>query len=172
MSYQPRLRFEQRGITGGVVFDGDHSIAEIQALRLYNVLFKPSRERRVWPAISRTGSGGGGQSSRIIGTSVPLPLYWEQYANHQHPERNAGSHGRLECVSDSESRISLKIESASHSREVESRYLVDLSYSERLDSFVFDVRCRLDIPEGKQWRVTHNPSHGELEFCNLWGPIR
>ncbi len=71
-------------------------------------------------------------------------------------------------MSSAPSKISLKIESASHSREVTSRYLLDVSYSEQLGSYVFDFRCRLSVPEGKRWLVTHNPSHGELEFCNFW----
>jgi len=144
MTHQPRFRFEQRDQTGGIVFDGANPIAEIRDLRLCNV------------------------ASICIGEDVPLPLYWQQYANHRHPERNAGSHGRLECVSSSASKISLKIESASHSREVTSRYLLDIYFSEQDGSYVFDFRCRLFVPEGKRWQVSHNPSHGELEFCNLW----
>ncbi|MFC2085906.1 hypothetical protein ACFLRO_01695 [Bacteroidota bacterium] len=149
MTHQPLFRFEQRDQTGGVVFDGANPIAEIRELRLCNVVFRP-------------------QGRLIIGEDVRLPLYWEQYANHQDPERNAGSHGRLKYVSGSASRISLRIESASHSREVTSRYLLDVSHSEQDGSYVFDFRCRLDVSEGKQWHVSHNPSHGELEFCNLW----
>ncbi|MEZ4697398.1 MAG: hypothetical protein R2832_13355 [Rhodothermales bacterium] len=149
MNDRPGFRFEQQGPTGGIIFDGDDPIAEIRDLRMCRV--KPKRDGQV-----------------MIGEDVPLPLYWEQYADHQHPERNAGSHGRLDCVLESLSRISLKIESASHSREVTSQYLVDVLYSEELGSYVFDIKCRLTVPDGKTWLVTHNPSHGELEFCNFW----
>ncbi len=149
MSHQTDLRFEQTGKASGILFDGNESIAEIRDLRLCNIRFRP---------------GG----KRLIGDDVPLPLYWEQYANHQHPERNAGSHAEIRCVSQSPDHLTVECSGASASLEVASTYNIEVSYSVETDSYVFDFRCALSVAPGKSWRVTRNDSHGELEFCNLW----
>jgi hypothetical protein len=149
MRYHPDFHLKQTDKSNAVILDGKNVVAEIRGLCLCNVVFRP-------------------QGRPLIAEDVPLPLYWEQYSNHQHPERNTGSHGHLECTLNSQSKVSLKIESASYSREVVSCYELECSFSEKTFSYAFDIRCMLRVPDGKRWHVSFNPSHGELEFCNLW----
>lgn len=134
--------------TSGSIYYNDDLIASIRDLRLCNVRFKPN-------------------GALLIGENVALPLYWEQYANHRHPERNTGSHGLIECM-EAGDRLVLKIIGESFSREVRSEYIVRLR-SEK-EKFVYHFDAALRVNEGKQWLVTPNRSHGELEFCHLWSP--
>jgi len=149
MSHVTDFRFIQTGKSSGILLDGNDSIAEIRSLRLLNVRFRP---------------GG----TRLISKDVPLPLYWQQYSNHQHPERNAGSYGEMRCLSQGSDRIILECTGASQSREVKSVYVVDVSYSGEMQSYLFSCSSELSVAPGKTWRVTRNASHGELEFCNVW----
>src|SRR5512140_2876830 len=99
---------EKTGTASLRISDGQELVCEIRDLRLQNVRLRP-----------------GGR--RLIGEEVPLPLYWEQYANHEHPERNSGSHGSLRVASEDPDRIVIECTSATRSRSVLSHYLVALS---------------------------------------------
>ncbi|HEX9974689.1 MAG TPA: hypothetical protein VGD14_21675, partial [bacterium] len=96
-----------------------------------------------------------------------MPLYWWQYANHQHFERNAGSNGRLSIVKQNEDEIVFRCESQNQSGSAVSQYEVNVNYSSEMHSYVYAITATLVIPDGKNWVVTPNPSHGEIEFCNF-----
>ena len=140
---------ERTGIASLVVYDESRAICEIRDLRLQGV------------RLQRDGA-------TIIGEEVPLPLYWEQYANHEDPERNSGSHAWVRVMESGEDRVLLECTGATHSRSVLSQYLVTLTRTETLQAYVFDIHAALRVGAVRTWQVTPNPNHGELEFCNFW----
>jgi len=99
---------------------------------------------------------------------VPLPLFWWQYANHQHPERNTGSNPRIVLLSQTPDALEFRCTSANASGSAVSEYRLRLTYSYERASYVYHIECTLRIPQTKSWTVTPNPAHGEVEFCNLW----
>ncbi len=131
------------------IFDGRDPVCEIRDLRLQDVRLRP-----------------GGRV--LIGEEVPLPLYWEQYANHEHPERNSGSHGSVRVIEESPDRIVIECTGATRSRSVLSQYLLALSRGADSNAYIVDIQAVLRIADGAGWEVTYNPHHGELEFCNFW----
>ncbi|MCI0496081.1 hypothetical protein L0Z72_13835, partial [candidate division KSB1 bacterium] len=131
------------------LFDGEEKIAEIDDLKFCNVRLQP-------------------HGRIIIGASVPMPLFWWQYANHQHPERNAGSNGKLSIIKQDKNEIIFCCDSQNQSGSALSHYEVGVKFSPEIQSYAFSITAKLIIPEGKEWQVTHNPSHGEVEFCNFW----
>ncbi len=140
---------ERTGIASLMVHDEGRAICEIRDLRLQNV------------RLHRDGA-------IIIGEEVPLPLYWEQYANHEDPERNCGSRGWVRVTESEEDRILLECTGATLSGSVLSQYLVTLSRKDNPQAYVFDIHAALRVAAGRSWHVTPNPNHGELEFCNFW----
>lgn len=136
------------GPTSCQLFDGQRLIAEIRDLRLQNVRFRPA-----------------GQI--LIGSEVPLPLYWQQYADHENPERNAGAHARLRVLAATPAKLSIECTSSTLSGSVASRYKLTLAH-DPARGYRFRVAATLTVAAGKSWRVTRNPQHGELEFCTLW----
>lgn len=131
------------------IFDGTELVCEVRDLRLQNVRLRP-------------------RGRTLIGEEVPLPLYWEQYANHEHPERNAGSHGSVHLVEEGPDRITFECVGANRSRSALSNYLVGVSRRADLNAYVLDIGAELRIADGAEWQATFNPHHGELEFCNFW----
>lgn len=105
---------------------------------------------------------------RLIGEDVPLPLYWQQYAHHQHPERNAGSNGVVRVVGTDGESISIECTGTTASGSVWSRFLLTVHRRTEEGAYVFDLWATLQIPDDRVWLVTPNAHHGELEFCNLW----
>jgi len=146
---QPDLHIVPKGRSDAILYDCDEKIAEIHDLKFCNVRLQPS-------------------GRIIIGESVPMPLYWWQYANHQHPERNAGSNGKLSIVRQNKDEIIFQCESKNQSGSAVSKYEVKLNYSSEIQSYVYTIAATLVIPERKKWLVTPNPYHGEIEFCNFW----
>jgi hypothetical protein len=144
-----KFHIEQSDHASAILFDAEKTIAEIRDLQFCNVRLQPS-------------------SRIIIGESAPMPLYWWQYANHQHPERNAGSNGRLSINRQNKDEIIFGCESQNQSGSVLSHYDVKVNYSSEMQSYVYTIAATLVIPKGKEWEVTTNPSHGEVEFCNFW----
>jgi hypothetical protein len=104
----------------------------------------------------------------LIGTEVPVPLYWEQYANHEHPERNAGSHGALRVIHQSNGKVTIECLGATASGEATSRYLLSIERMQNPVTYLYDIQAFLRVAKQKTWLVTPNPHHGELEFCNFW----
>lgn len=145
---QTDLCIEQTGRADAILFDANEIIAEIHDLKLSNVRLQPS-------------------GRIIIGESVPMPLYWWQYANHQHPERNAGSNGRISIIKQNKDEISFRCQSQNQSGSAVSQYEVNVTYSYEIQSYVYTIAAKLVIPDGKNWVVTPNPSHGEIEFYNF-----
>lgn len=143
------LTAERTSETSLIICDGPETIAEIRDLRLCNVRFRP-----------------GGRI--LIGEEVPLPLFWQQYADHEDPERNAGSNGRLEIVETTGGGLTVVCRGSTVSESVES--VIDAVFDcDRLEGrYTIDIRATLRIMEGHTWRVTRNPHHGEVEFCNIW----
>lgn len=149
MNDNPQFHFHQTGAASGVVFDRSVPIAKIRDLRLCNVRFQ-------------------NDGPIIIGENVPTPLFWWQYAEHQNPERHCGSNGALRLLQQEPERIAFSCSGANASGSALSRYEIELTYSPKHRSYVFRIMAQLTIPAGKQYLVTPNPSHGELEFCNFW----
>ncbi len=143
------FRCLRTGPAGCRLYDGDVLIGEILGLRLTQARFR--RNGRV-----------------MIGSDVPLPLFWEQYINHQHSERNAGSHGVVRILREEDDRLLLHCEGSSGAREALSSFTVGWERGDDPASYVMHAEALLSVPEGNQWAVAHNPHHGELEFCNLW----
>ncbi len=140
---------EQTGRASAMLFDGDETIAEIRDLKFCNVCLKP-------------------HGKMIIGESVPMPLFWWQYANHQHPDRNTGSKGRLTIIKQDKDEIFFRCEGQNESGSAISQYEVSVKFSPAMQSYVFSITAKLVIPEGSEWLVTPNPNHGEIEFCNFF----
>jgi hypothetical protein len=143
------FRSLRTGPAGCRLYDGDVLIGEIRDLRLTQARFR--RDGRT-----------------MIGTDVPLPLYWEQYIHHQHRERNAGSHGVVRILREEDDRLLLHCEGSSGAREAVSSFTVGWERRDDPAAYVMHAEALLSVPEGRNWAVAHNPHHGELEFCNLW----
>jgi hypothetical protein len=143
------LSAEKIGNASVRIRDGEALVCEIRELRLQNVRFRP-----------------GGRL--LIGQEVSMPLFWEQYANHEHPERNSGSHGAVRIIEDGSDRVTIECAGATRSRSVLSKYVVSFCRQEELDRYIVDIQAELQVADGALWKVTYNPHHGELEFCNFW----
>ncbi len=143
------LSAEQTGPASAILRDGPEIFAEIRGLRLCNARFRP-----------------GGRD--LIGEEVPLPLYWMQYADHEDPERNAGSNGSLRILASGPERLEIECGGTTGSGSVLSRYLLTVRSEGDPPRYVYDVTAELTVATGHTWTVTPNPSHGEIEFCNFW----
>jgi hypothetical protein len=141
--------FQQTGPGDGRILHGNALVAEIRALQLCQVRF-----HQAGPV--------------IIDATVPIPLYWRQYMNYQDPERNGGYHGKLSIVQQGGDELILECRGENATASIKSRYRVRLTYSVEHASYVFRIEASLSVPLGQRWQVTRNPSHGEIEFCNLW----
>ncbi len=140
--------FQAEGPAGGKIFLRGECVAEIRDLRLANLRCAP-----------------GGRI--LVGESVPLPLYWQQYANHEDPERNAGSEPQLRLLAEGE-ELKLLCEGNNRSRAMHSSCILGIREDPAAGRIAYDVDAELAIPEGAVWSVTPNPSHGEIGFCDLW----
>jgi hypothetical protein len=142
-------RFEKTGIADGRIFIGNRCVAEIAAMQLCSLRLAP-----------------GGTS--ILARDVPLPLYWRQYAHHEDPRRNAGSLARVDQIGANEGGLVLGCEGTNSEGEIISRFTLGFSGDRDSGRYSAEIHALLDVAPGKSWKVTHNPSHGELEFCNFW----
>lgn len=149
MNDRSQFQFHQTGAASGFILDRGVQIAEIRDLRLCNVRFQ-------------------NDGPLIIGEDVETPLFWWQYADHQNPERLCGSNGKLRLLQEKPESVSFTCEGTNASGSALSRYEIELTYSTQQRSYVFRIVAQLTIPDGRQYLVTPNPSHGELEFCNFW----
>lgn len=149
MNYKPQFQIHKTGTASGLILDRGVQIAEIRDLQLCNVRFQ-------------------NDGPLVIGEDVPTPLFWWQYADHQNPERHCGSSGKLRLLHEEPERVIFVCEGANASGSALSRYEIELTHSPKHHSYVFRIAARLTIPDGKQYLVSPNPSHGELEFCNFW----
>lgn len=143
------LSAEQTSADSLTAFDDGAPVFAIRQLRLQNARFHP---------------GG----TLLIGSEVPLPLYWQQYANHEDPDRNAGSHGALRVLPGRPERLTIECLGTSASGEALSRYVLSLERRGNPARYLYDIRAELRIAAQTSWLVTPNPHHGELEFCNFW----
>ncbi|HMK38615.1 MAG TPA: hypothetical protein VK569_04685, partial [Bacteroidota bacterium] len=142
-------RFEKTGRAEGKIFIGEECVAEIAAMSLFNL---------------RLGPGG----ARIIGPDVPLPLFWRQYAHHEDPRRNGGSMAEVNQAGEEDGALQLRCEGTNAGAEIISIFTVGFSEDARSGGYRVDIHGLLEAAPGKRWSVTYNPSHGELEFCNMW----
>jgi hypothetical protein len=143
------LQIEQTDPASLLVRDDGDSVCEVRELKLQNVRLRP-----------------GGR--RIISDDVPLPMFWEQYANHQHPDKNAGSHGTARVLTSNGDNVVVECTGATATRNVLSRYVLTVSRVASPVSYIFEVEAMLKVQVGQTWHVTPNPQHGEVEFCNFW----
>ena len=132
-----------------VVNDGAQRVAEIRGLKLVSACFRP---------------GG----KMLIGETFPLFLFWMQYANHQEPERNAGTNGQIELITQEDSRLVLKCTGTTGSGSCRSSVELTIRRLEDPVRYVYSVRSSLDVRSDKGWLVTPNPTQGEVEFANVW----
>lgn len=143
------LSAKQTGPAGVIITDGTERIAEIRDLKLVFALFRP-----------------GGRA--LIGGTYPLPLYWIQYANHQDPERNAGTDASIRVISQISDEIILDCNGKTASRSCLSRMLLSIRRTTDPVRFTYSVDARLDVLSEHGWLVTPNPTQGEVEFANIW----
>jgi hypothetical protein len=143
------LHTEQTGIASLIARDGDEVVCEIHDLHLRNARFRS-------------------QGRRLIGADVPLPLFWQQYADHQHPERNAGSSPSLRVLKESGENITVECKGTTLSGNVISRCVLSVTRLTVPVTYIYEVSTHLHIPGNGTWLVTPNLQHGEVEFCNLW----
>lgn len=142
------LNVNASGPADVTIFDDGERIAEIRGLKLVFARFRP---------------GG----SALIAETVPMFLFWMQYANHQDPNRNAGTDGRIELVAQNEDEVVLKCFGTTASGACSSLVVLTIRRAKAPVRYVYSVLASLDIL-GDGWRVTPNPTQGEVEFCNLW----
>lgn len=141
------MRIEQTGPADCRIWDGEELVAEIRSLRL---------------KFFRTRKGG----DPIIGPVVPLPLYWQQYADHEHPERNLSSGAALAPGPSDEDSAVILCTGSTASGVARSSFRLEFSSAET--GYAMHVAAELTVPGASGWTVTPNPHHGELEFCTLW----
>jgi len=168
------LRIERTGPADCRMWADETLLAEVRDLRLTHL-----RLRKDAPP--------------VIGPEVPLPLFWEQYADHEHPERNASSNAAVTMISDGTDRTESSFARPGDERESTKR--VDREGTEGTAGILcrgtnasgsiqstfrlgFDetesgryellVHAHLEVVNQKGWLITPNPHHGELEFCNMW----
>jgi hypothetical protein len=99
---------------------------------------------------------------QLLDPHVPLPLFWEQYADHENPERNASSRGKIHLEEET-----LVCRGSTGSGSAISTFRLSF-LEESPAAFALVVDALLEIPDGPGWLITPNPHHGEIEFCNLW----
>jgi hypothetical protein len=142
-------RFEKTGEADGKIIIGGVCVAEIAAMALKNL---------------RLGRDGG----TIIGSDVPLPLYWRQYAHHEDPRRNGGINPRVNQVEGNEGEIFIRCEGTNSEGEIISLVTLGIAEDRPEGGYAVEIRGFLEVAPGKTWNVTYNPGHGEIEFCNIW----
>ena len=143
------LSVEQTGPADLIVFDNGAIVAEIRRLKLTCARFRP-----------------GGRS--LIGNVVPMPLYWMQYANHQDPERNAGSNGQVTLISSTPDAAVIECKGTTALGSCRSTFLVTIRGDQTSERYTYQVDAKLEVVAEKGWKVTSNPYQGEVEFANLW----
>ncbi|MEX2116442.1 MAG: hypothetical protein WEB37_06120 [Bacteroidota bacterium] len=131
------------------VFDDTERIAEIRGLKLVFAQFRP---------------GG----SALVAETVPVFLFWMQYANHQDPNRNVGTRGQVEVVSQKDDTVVLRCLGTTASGACLSTVALSIRRAKEPVRYIYTVQASLDIRSDEGWRVTPNPTQGEVEFCNLW----
>jgi hypothetical protein len=143
------LNARQTGPADFIVADGTEQIAEIRDLRLVFARFRP-----------------GGKT--LIGSTYPLPLYWMQYANHQDPERHAGTEASVRLASLNSDKIVLECSGKTASASCLSKFLLSIRRTTDPVRYTYSVDARLDVLSDRGWLVTPNPTQGEVEFANIW----
>jgi hypothetical protein len=132
-----------------IVFDDGEPVAEIQHLKL---------------AFARFRRGG----RALIGNVVPLPLYWMQYANHQDPERNAGTAARVTLVSATPEAVVAECTGTTGSGACRSTFVLTIRGDQHSGRYSHLIDAKLDVVSEQGWKATPNPTQGEVEFANLW----
>ena len=143
------LSAKQTGPADLIVSDDGQAIAEIRQLKLASARFR------------RDGRS-------LIGDVVPLPLYWMQYANHQDPERNAGTAALVALVSAKPDAVVLECTGTTGSGACRSTFVLSIRGDQRTGLYTYSIDAKLDVVSEQGWRVTPNPTQGEVEFVNLW----
>ena len=143
------LNVRQSGPANLAVLDDADQIAEISDLKLTSARFRPN-------------------GRALIGETVPLFLFWMQYANHEDPERNAGTGGQVEIVAQTPDEVVLKCSGKTASGACLSSVVLTIRRIQDPVRYVYSVHATLDVVSEQGWLVTPNPTQGEVEFANLW----
>ncbi|HSQ75919.1 MAG TPA: hypothetical protein VLT13_10200 [Bacteroidota bacterium] len=164
-----RLRVEPCGRADCRVRAGETLLAEIRDLRLCSLRLQED-------------------GPLIIGPDVPMPLFWEQYADHENPERNASSgavvsvgrdgdneltalhqpaHEPIPTGPEPEEPVCIVCRGTNSSGSIRSTFRLTFSRSIG-GEYQLSVHALLEVTGEEGWLITPNPHHGELEFCNIW----
>lgn len=141
--------YTQLGSTGARITAGDLVPCEIINLRLCHVRFAAN-------------------GAILIGGDVGIPLYWMQYANHQHPDRNAAARGMVKMERLEDNRLQVRATGSNLAGEIESTVLLTVEFDPATKTYTYRFDAALKILPGKAWLVTPDPDHGEVEFLNLY----
>jgi hypothetical protein len=143
------LNVKQTGPADLTVLDDADQIAEIRGLKLTSARFRPD-------------------GKALIGEIVPLFLFWMQYANHENPERNAGTGGRIEIVSQTPDEVVLRCQGTTASGACSSTVILTARRKRDPVRYVYSAQATLDVVSEQGWLVTPNSTQGEVEFANIW----
>jgi hypothetical protein len=143
------LTCEQTGESDLRIFWRGELVAEIQSLRLVFARFRPD-------------------GIPLIASTVPLSLFWMQYANHEDPDRNAGSHTQLRVAECRADRVLVECSGRTFSGACTSRVFLSVRATGLPLRFHYTIEASLKVVASSGWPVTPNPHHGEVEFANVW----
>lgn len=142
------LSFKSTAADSGRILLGSRCVAEIRELAL--VKFVP------WAgAVS------------LVGRDVGVPLLWQQYGNHQDPERSARYHRRLSLQKAGPGWLRLRAVGSTQSRSMTSTFELTFRVDAR-QRLSLHAAARLEVDPGDGWLVTPHADHGEVTFCTLW----
>ena len=137
------LRYVPTAPASGLILAGDEPAGEVRGMSLCGF---------------RLGPGSGG----VIGCDVPVPLYWRQYANHEDPDRNAGSFASVEAAGS----VTPSTQAVMTSAKPTTTIAGDTRRSGPLDS----RRCRSGMArlEGRAESLARNPDAPRNPFAKSW----
>ncbi len=146
--HTPRLSIEE--IESGLLLRDDRAcIAKVKNLQLFDIRFFPN-------------------SRPVVGQDIPVRMFWIQYANHQNPERNAGFYGKHRVLQASDDLLVFQCQGYNRSRSIKSIYTVRVGFCEKRNGYFYHVDAGLFVLKNRNWPVSYNPYHGEIEFCNFY----
>ncbi|MBI5647797.1 MAG: hypothetical protein HY962_12780 [Ignavibacteriae bacterium] len=104
----------------------------------------------------------------LLGTRLPVPLYWRQYHRHEEPGRSVSSAATVTQISQSAGSVSVRCEGRTPDGTVLSRVDLMLRADDRTGQFEYHVTAALEVDDGAEWSVSWHADHGDIEFLNLW----
>ena len=124
--------YTQLGSTGARITAGDLVLCEIIDLHLCHVRFAAN-------------------GAILIGGDVGIALYWMQYANHQHPDRNAAARGMVKMERLEENRLQVRATGSNLAGGIESTVLLTVEFDPATKTYTYRFDAALKILPGKAW---------------------